>query len=165
MQSNIFANTKKFAKSFLSVHMGPRSNLLRQKNGKNSRDTVPSALRLISFIWRYTKSLFNCVYYSTFITLQHFTNLKQIIYLGSAIKNFELYFLTFYLLAHNIIVTVEIPVGRISGRIISGLFISGIWQDTWYIVAGISGYIVYWRIKEVVFSKYCLLKNKGSSFL
>ena len=32
---------KKVAKPFLPVHMGPRSNLLSQKNGKKSRDTVP----------------------------------------------------------------------------------------------------------------------------
>ena len=32
---------KIFAKPFLPVHMGPRSNLLRKKNGQKSRDTVP----------------------------------------------------------------------------------------------------------------------------
>ena len=30
-RSNIFAKTKKFAKPFLPVHMGPRSNLLSKK--------------------------------------------------------------------------------------------------------------------------------------
>ena len=38
-------NTKKFAKPFLSVHMGPRSNLL-SKNCRKSRDTVPLILFL-----------------------------------------------------------------------------------------------------------------------
>ena len=33
--------TKKFAKPFLPVHFGPRSNLLSQKNGQKSCDTVP----------------------------------------------------------------------------------------------------------------------------
>ena len=30
LQSNIFAKTKKFSKPFLSVHIGPRSNLLKK---------------------------------------------------------------------------------------------------------------------------------------
>ena len=33
--------TKKFAKPCLPVHFGPRSNLLSQKNGQKSCDTVP----------------------------------------------------------------------------------------------------------------------------
>ena len=41
LRSNIFAKTKKFAKPFLPVRLGPRSNLLRSKNGRKSRDTVP----------------------------------------------------------------------------------------------------------------------------
>ena len=41
LRSNIFAKTKKFAKSILPVHMGPSSILLSQKNGQKSRDTVP----------------------------------------------------------------------------------------------------------------------------
>ena len=32
--------TKMFAKPFWPVPMGPRSNLLSKKNGKNSRDTT-----------------------------------------------------------------------------------------------------------------------------
>ena len=39
--SNISAKTKNFAKLFLPVHMGPRSNLLSQENGRKSCDTVP----------------------------------------------------------------------------------------------------------------------------
>ena len=35
---------EKVHKFFLSVHMGPRSNLLSQKNGQRSRDTVPLML-------------------------------------------------------------------------------------------------------------------------
>ena len=40
MQSNIITKTKNFAKPFLSVHMGPRSNLLSPKNAKKSRATA-----------------------------------------------------------------------------------------------------------------------------
>ena len=40
LRSNIFAKTKKFANTFLPVHMGPWSNLL-SNNGQKSRDTVP----------------------------------------------------------------------------------------------------------------------------
>ena len=36
-----FPNTKKFAKIFLPVHMGPRTNILSKKMFKKSRDTVP----------------------------------------------------------------------------------------------------------------------------
>ena len=41
LRPNIFAKTKNFAKPFLTVHMGSRSNLLSQKNCLKSRDTVP----------------------------------------------------------------------------------------------------------------------------
>ena len=37
---NIFEKTKKFAKPFSPVHMGLRSNLLSNKNGRKSRETV-----------------------------------------------------------------------------------------------------------------------------
>ena len=39
--ANFFSKTKSFTKPFLPVHMGPRSNLLSQKNVQKSRDTVP----------------------------------------------------------------------------------------------------------------------------
>ena len=41
LRSNISAKTKHFAIPLLTVHMGPTSNLLSQKNGRKSRDTVP----------------------------------------------------------------------------------------------------------------------------
>ena len=34
LRSNIFAKTKNFAKPFLPVHMGPRSNILSKKKSK-----------------------------------------------------------------------------------------------------------------------------------
>ena len=47
--SNIFTQTKKFAKPFLPVNMGPRQNLLsKEKKGKKSRDTVPLSLLMVS---------------------------------------------------------------------------------------------------------------------
>ena len=39
--ANIFTKTKKFAKLFSLVHMGPRSNLYKQKNCQKSHYTVP----------------------------------------------------------------------------------------------------------------------------
>ena len=38
---NIRAKRKKFAKTSVSVHMGPRSNLFSKRNGEKYRDTVP----------------------------------------------------------------------------------------------------------------------------
>ena len=40
LRSNISAKTKNFAKPFLPVQLGLRSNILSQK-GQKSRDTVP----------------------------------------------------------------------------------------------------------------------------
>ena len=41
--SNIIAKTKKFAKPFLSVHMGPKSNLLSKRYAKNLAHNCVSA--------------------------------------------------------------------------------------------------------------------------
>ena len=40
----IFETTKMFSKSFLSVHIGTRPNILGKKNCSKSRDTVPDDL-------------------------------------------------------------------------------------------------------------------------
>ena len=48
-RSNIFAKTKKFAKPFLHVHLGPRSNLLsKQNNSQKFHDIVPLILQYIN---------------------------------------------------------------------------------------------------------------------
>ena len=41
LRPNIFPKTKKFAKPFVPVHLGPRWNILSKNNGRKSRDAVP----------------------------------------------------------------------------------------------------------------------------
>ena len=53
LRSNIFAKTKKFAKPFLPVHMGPRTNFFAKKNGQKSRGTV-----LLSAFRKFIKTTF-----------------------------------------------------------------------------------------------------------
>ena len=40
---------KKVREPFLSVHMGPRLNILRQKNGQQSRDTAPLIIIIVVY--------------------------------------------------------------------------------------------------------------------
>ena len=55
--------TKKCAKSFLPVYMGPRSNLLSKKNGQKSRDTVPFKVLIGDERNRVTKERMMCFFY------------------------------------------------------------------------------------------------------
>ena len=41
LRPNIFPKTKKFAKPFVPVNLGPRWNILSKNNGRKSRDAVP----------------------------------------------------------------------------------------------------------------------------
>ena len=45
--ANIFAKTKKVAKPFLPVYMGPRWSFFEEKKGPKSRDTVPLRRKFI----------------------------------------------------------------------------------------------------------------------
>ena len=71
-----YAKTKKFAKPFLSVHMGLRSNILSKKMDKKTRDTVP--LILSAFISRWITIL--CLRYvcinTTLLKFFHHCNLR-----------------------------------------------------------------------------------------
>ena len=78
---NDYAKTKKFAKPFLPVHMGLRSNLLSQKNVKKSCDTVP----LRQTFCTVSMYIVQCIKSTTFsvitgIKIQYPTSLHHLLY-------------------------------------------------------------------------------------